>query len=400
MEPKSQAQVLVVGAGPVGLLAALRLRQRGLDVTVIDQNERSSLKGFAVVLHPRTLAMLSNLGLFEPFVWQGRSFKRIVIFSEGERRAILDIPADGELSGGGMTLPQNALRNALELKLQEQGVHVEYLHRLASITEDGSRVRAELKRREPVSAPRSSSGRFEWREVETLKLAADFVIGADGHESTVRKTLGIGLRPVAPPQIFGFFDVPHEPPAGQSLELVLGHETSAMYPLHGGTTRYSFELSALPAAPLDADKLRELRFARMPWHAAEHESVEWTGVHTFERAFAERFGQGRVWLAGDAAHTTTPLGSQSLNVGLREGRELANAIADSMEAADVRHLVTAYDDQRQLEWHTLLSLAGKPSLSPSTPTWAKQHMRDLVASLPASGDDLDDCLAQLGVKLL
>src|SRR3954463_5723507 len=140
MERKTQ--VLVVGAGPVGLLAALRLKQRGLDVTVADQNERNTARSFAVVLHARTLAMLGDLGLFEPFVWQGQSFKRIVVFSGGERRAILDVPTFGELAEGGLTLPQNVLRNALELALQKEGVYVEYLHRLTSLRQDDPAPRA------------------------------------------------------------------------------------------------------------------------------------------------------------------------------------------------------------------------------------------------------------------
>ena len=398
MERKTQ--VLVVGAGPVGLLAALRLKQRGLDVTVVDQNERNTARSFAVVLHARTLAMLGDLGLFEPFVWQGQSFKRIVVFSGGERRAILDVPTFGELAEGGLTLPQNVLRNALELALQKEGVYVEYLHRLTSLGQHDSGVRAEVTRREPVSAPLSSQGRFEWRDVESLSLQADYVIGTDGRTSAVRKSLGIGLREAAPPQTFGFFDVPHEPPAGQSLELVVGPEMSAMYPLHGGATRYTFELAAPPTRPLDAEKLRELRLARMPWHAAGHESVEWSGVHTFERALVERFGQGRVWLAGDAAHTTSPLGAQSINVGLREARELANGVADAIATGDHQRLSTGYDVQRELEWRKLLSFGGKPSLSPSTPSWAKQHLRDLLAALPATGDELDACLAALGVTLV
>jgi 2-polyprenyl-6-methoxyphenol hydroxylase-like FAD-dependent oxidoreductase len=397
MERKTQ--VLVVGAGPVGLLAALRLRQRGIDVVVVDENERNTAKSFAVVVHARTLGMLGDLGLFEPFVWQGQSFKRIVVFSGGERRAILDVPAGGELADGGLTLPQNVLRNALELALQKDGVYVEYLHRLSTLRQGDTRVRAEVTRREPVSAPLSSQGRFEWRDVEKLSLDAEYVIGTDGRSSAVRKALGIGLREAAPPQIFGFFDVPHEPPAGQSVELVIGPETSAMYPLHGGITRYSFELAAQPTKPLDAEKLRELRLARMPWHAAGHDSVEWSGVHTFERALAERFGQERVWLAGDAAHTTSPLGAQSLNVGLREARELANTIADCIATGDRQRLSTGYDVQRELEWRKLLSLAGKPSLSASTPAWTKQHLRELVACLPATGDELDACLAAFGVTL-
>jgi 2-polyprenyl-6-methoxyphenol hydroxylase-like FAD-dependent oxidoreductase len=398
MERKTQ--VLVVGAGPVGLLAALCLRQRGLEVTVIDEHEPGRAKSFAVPLHPRTIAMLSKLGLFEPFVWQGQAYKRIVLYAEHERRASLEVPTDGELAVGGLTLPQSVIRNALELALQAQGVHVDYLHRFATLAEDAKHVRAQVARREPVSSPHSSAGHFEWREVETLTLAADFVIGTDGHASSVRRALGVGWRSAGVPKLFGFFDVPHEPPVGQSLELVLGRDASAMYPMHGGATRYAFELGGLPSKPFDAEKLMELRRSRMPWHAAGRESVEWAGVHEFDRGVVERFGRGRTWLAGDAAHSTLPLGAQSLNVGLYEARELASGIAEAVETGDTLHLAAHYGRERELEWQRLLSLGGKPSTNQATPGWAKTHIVDLIAALPASGDDLDDCLEQLGVTLL
>jgi len=394
-----RTQVLVVGAGPVGLLAALRLRQRGLDVLVVEQNEHSTARSFAAVLHPRTLALLSGLGPVDPFVWQGRAFKRVVVFAGGERRAVLDVPAGAELAQGGLTLPQNVLRSALEQALAAQGVYVEYLHRLASLVDEGSEVRGELMRREPVSTPPSRRGHFEWLEVETISVRASFVIGADGRESSVRKLLGIPWRQLGPARLFGFFDVPHEPPAGQNIELVLGSAASAMYPLHGGTTRYSFELDRAPNEPLDAKKLGELRAARMPWHPVNGESVEWSSVHAFEPAWSERFGRNRVWLAGDAAHTTTPLGTQSLNVGLREARDLANAVADSAPGRNVELLASGYAAQRELEWRRLLSLGEKPRLVANAPNWVRHHVAELIAALPASGDDLDDCLAQLGITL-
>jgi 2-polyprenyl-6-methoxyphenol hydroxylase-like FAD-dependent oxidoreductase len=394
-----RTQVLVVGAGPVGLLAALRLRQRGLDVIVVEQNEHTTARSFAAVLHPRTLALLSGLGPVDPFVWQGHVFKRVVIFAGGERRAVLDVPAGAELAHGGLTLPENVLRSALEQALAAQGVYVEYLHRLASLADDGSEVRAEVMRREPVSTPPSRRGHFEWLEVETISVRASFVIGADGRESAVRKLLGIPWRQTGPARLFGFFDVPHEPPAGQNIELVLGADASAMYPLHGGTTRYTFELDRAPQEPLDAEKLHELRTKRMPWHPVNRESVEWSGVHAFEPAWSERFGRSRVWLAGDAAHTTTPLGTQSLNVGLREARDLANAVADSAPGRSVELLASGYAVQRELEWRRLLSLGEKPLVGAAAASWARQHATELVTALPATGDELDGYLAQLGITL-
>jgi 2-polyprenyl-6-methoxyphenol hydroxylase-like FAD-dependent oxidoreductase len=173
-----------------------------------------------------------------------------------------------------------------------------------------------------------------------------------------------------------------------------------MYPLRGGSARYSFELPALPSHDLGAHELGELRRARMPWHSSKLAQVEWSGVRAFQPAVAERVGRGRVWLVGDACHATSPLGTQSLNVGLREARDLAEAVVDSLHGRALEHLVHGYGAQRQLEWRRLLAIGDKPSFGARAPSWAVQHFERLISCLPASRDDLDDLLEQLDITLL
>jgi 2-polyprenyl-6-methoxyphenol hydroxylase-like FAD-dependent oxidoreductase len=105
-------------------------------------------------------------------------------------------------------------------------------------------------------------------------------------------------------------------------------------------------------------------------------------------------------LAGDACHATSPLGAQSLNVGLREVRDLADGMAECLLGGSVEHLGLRYETQRKLEWRRLLGIGGPPMLGARTPLWARAHLADLLAGLPAAGDDLDDLLSQLGVTVL
>lgn len=394
---ESKTTVLVVGAGPVGLLAAVLLKHRGIDVIVVDQAEPGAARSFAVVLHPRTVAMMAGLGLVDTLLWQGRSFKRIAVFADGERRAMLEVPVDSQYADGGLTLPQNVLRRALEGALHATGVEVNYGQHLASLEQSGDVVRSRITQSKTLSALNRSSSA---REAEDLTLVSEFVIGADGHQSSVRGALGISMLAVNEPQTFAFFDVPHPPPAGATVELAFADESSGVYPLHGGTTRYSFELATAPKEALGARELRDLRRTRMHWHSESLETVEWSGVRTLQCALAERVGHGRVWLAGDAYHVANPLGAQSLNVGLREARELATGIAECLEGRPLEHLTAGYAEQRRLEWQRLLGIGGAPTLGSRAPAWAAKHFGQLLGALPASGDDLDDLLAQLGVTVL
>lgn len=390
---EARARVLVVGAGPIGLMAALDLTRRGVHVLVVDQSERGAAKSFAVVLHPRTVAMLGEAGVIEPLRWQGHSFARVAVFARGRRQALLTMPVDGELAHGGLTLPQDVLRTALEAELRLAGVEVDYGWRLASFEQTSGEVQCRL---EPDGA-RTSECTPPADAARTI--AAEFVIGADGFQSSVRAALGIALIKLAPERHFAFFDVPEAPPAGNTAELAFGEHASAMYPLRGELTRYSFELPAVPLRPLGASELNELRRARMPWHGSSVERIEWSGVRAFQSALAERFGRGRVWLAGDACHVASPLGAQSLNVGLREARELADGVCACLGGRELEHLTRSYAEQRRVEWHRLLAIGTKASFAGRTPTWASDHFQQLVGCLPASGDDLDDLLAQLGINL-
>jgi 2-polyprenyl-6-methoxyphenol hydroxylase-like FAD-dependent oxidoreductase len=398
MKQKS-THVLVVGAGPVGLLAALRLASRGVEVTVIDERERQEAASFAVVLHPRSVGLLGDLGVTEPLIWQGQSYTHVIVVADGERRAVLSVPTDGELVHGGLTLPQNVLRHALESELTRRGGEILYSHRLVSLEQDATHVRSLLEPREPRST-RAVESTGVTHESEPVTVTSAFVVGADGYDSSVRAALGISLVPHGQAEHFAFFDVLDEPDAGLHVELAFGRETAAMVPLHGGTARYTFQLDAVPTHPLGPAALRALRAARMPWRSQEPRRTEWSGVRTFPRALAEKFGCGRVWLAGDACHATSPLGAQSLNVGLREARDLADAIVGCLEGHAVARLASGYETQRRLEWQRLLGVDSPPSFGPSTPSWVRHHIASLLAGLPASGDDLDDLLAQLGVTAL
>ncbi len=118
----------------------------------------------------------------------------------------------------------------------------------------------------------------------------------------------------------------------------------------------------------------------------------------FERRLARRFGRGRIWLAGDSAHVTSPLGNQSMNVGLFEAYDLTRRIADcGLERLALG--ARALWSEREREWHKLLGVNVSFDLLPGAPSWLPSHARHLVPALPASGPDLVEVLRELGLRL-
>lgn len=385
-----RTQVLVVGAGPVGLLAALRLREQGIAVRVVEQQSELSTRSFPVVLHPQSLRLLSELGLSAALFWRGRPVTRLAVYTEYERRAVLDLPKVRGVAPGLLTLPQDVLRQALVNALARSGVTIEYDTRLAMLAQDERAVWGRLVR--DHSASRGSGA----PPVDAFD--ADYVIGADGYESTVREALGLRLVEHGALSSFAFFDATTHR-AGREAQLALSEDyANAVYPLQDGVARFSFQMARSLHRGTDPQLLRELVAARLPWYAAEIERCTWSGVAEFRRALCDRFGLGRVWLAGEAAHLTGPLGVQSLNVGLDEANELALRMADALRHPQRASFGEDYEAKRLLQWRELLGLEERAALSARSPDWARRHLQRMIACLPATEADLDDLLDQLRVQ--
>lgn len=388
--PRLRTQVLIVGAGPVGLVGALRLRDQGVDIRIIEQHSEEATHTFPVVLHPMTLRILRSVGLADALSWRGRRVSQLAIYTEHERRAVLDLLKKGDaVPPGALTLPQDILRQALINALATRGVAIEWNTRLARLEQDARAVRGWLESTRAGSTPVNASP----RPVGTFE--AEFVIGADGYESMVRNALGIELVEHGALQGYAFFDAAAQR-AGTEAQLAVSDASSnSVYPIQGGLARFSFQVGrALDRAP-DLPALRELISLRLPWYGEPPEAVEWSAVVEFRHALATRFGVGRVWLAGEAAHLTGPLGVQSLNIGIDEANELALRMGDLLRHPSRLPFGEDYERQRGQQWRQLLGLEERASLGARSPAWAWRHLSRVLSCLPASGADLDDLLAQL-----
>jgi 2-polyprenyl-6-methoxyphenol hydroxylase-like FAD-dependent oxidoreductase len=380
---RSRVQALIVGAGPVGLFAAIRLREQGIDVRIIDRHDSHRAHNFPVVLHAQTLRLLQSVGIAAPLFWRGKPVPRLAIYTHHQRRTVLDLPAlTGALSGV-LTLPQDVLRQALVNALSERGVEIEWNTELCVLQQDARAVTGRL--RGTGQAPASTA--FE----------ADYVIGADGYDSKVRECLGILLLDRGPLQSYAFFDATTECATSEAQLALSDESANSAYPLQGGQTRFSFQLSGALDSAADGSALSHLLAARMPWQTPHLVRCDWGGVAEFRRALVDRFGVGRVWLAGEAAHMTGPLGAQSMNVGIDEANELALRVSLELRRGSVPTFGAHYDAERKRRWSKLLSLVPYAQQNPTTPRWLVEQLRHVVGCLPASEADLDELLTQLRV---
>lgn len=402
-------EVLVVGAGPVGLFAALTLAELGIRVQIVDQERRPAARSYALALHPQSLRLLGEAGLADELVPMAHRVSSMAFYEGRERRAAVDLSLlPGPLPCVAV-LPQQILEGALESRLLRRGVPVLWNHRVSEIALTPGAAVAEVERLERYSGEQAVVK-------ERFDVRADFILGADGHRSLIRKSIAEPFEEMGPAELFAIFEVTASGPAEHEAKVVF-HEGKAgvLWPLGGRRFRWSLEIEDWegfeeprfksrhfpqvgddPFPYLVREKLHELLAERAPWFTEDVGEILWSMAVRFERRLAGRFGRGRAWLAGDAAHLTSPIGSQSMNGGLSEAHDLAQRLASILREDYPLSLLDRYETTRRAEWRRLLS--GEIQAGPAAGPWVREHAQRLLPCLPASGDDLAVLMNQIGAR--
>jgi 2-polyprenyl-6-methoxyphenol hydroxylase-like FAD-dependent oxidoreductase len=415
MAGRKTPEVLVVGAGPVGLFTALALARKGVRAQIVDRDWRTGAHSYALALHPQSLRLFDELGLGQVIRSQAYRVETVGLFDGAHRRAEVRV---GEPGGDGFlaVMPQDVLESLLESELKREGIAVLWNHEVSKVTPRPDDVSVEIEKVAKDSVGYAVA-HTEWVVTKTWQQEAMFVVGADGHRSTVRRSLDIGFDEVARPQHFAVFEFSTDFEFNGQMQLTFREGTAAAaWPLPGGRCRWSFELTdfAAPATTrlkdriaiqvgrsgfpvLSEDNLKVLLAERAPWFAGRVGEVHWRLVVRFERRLAHSFGRDRVWLVGDAAHTTGPAGMQSMNVGLQEGHALADAIVQSLRNGRPSDELRGYGERQTAHWQRLLR--GRCEPMDGADPWLRVQAASMLPCLPGSGEDLDALAAQLHLRV-
>ncbi|MFF3575097.1 FAD-dependent monooxygenase [Nocardia jiangxiensis] len=317
------SQVLIAGAGPTGLTLAIDLARRGVDVRIVERATEFFAGSRGDGIQPRTLEVFEDLGVLDAIHAAGIPVPLTRIFLDGnpvgERRmSEVREPTPAVPYPNPWMLGQSDTEAVLRARLADFGVRVELSTALATFTQDADGVTAVLE------GPGGS---------ETVR--ADYLVGADGGRSTVRKTLGIAFEGTTDESIRMLLgDVPV-----QALDLDYGYWfAAAQEPMNGialtplaGRNLFQF------AAPLaqDAEPTRAVLQDALDRVSGRTDLIvgepEWSTVWRPNIRLAQRFRDGRVFLAGDAAHAHPPTGGQGLNTGVQDGYNLGWKLAAALD---------------------------------------------------------------------
>ncbi|GHF47394.1 FAD-dependent oxidoreductase [Streptomyces mashuensis] len=328
--------VVVVGAGPTGLLLAGDLAAAGVRVVLLERRAEESNLTRAFAVHARSLELLDARGLAEPLLATGTFLRGARLFG----RLRVDLGGLDTRFPGVLVTPQYETERLLEERARACGADIRRGVRVTGLRQDADGVDVEF--RAPGTADNSSDD-------ATATLRARYVVGADGVRSAVREAIGMPFPGRAVLRSVMLADVRLDTAPAKTLAFNSGVEGFCLIvPFGDGWYRViAWERGREEPvdAPVDMDRLRALTRAVFGTDFGMGET-RWTSrFHSDERQ-VPRYRSGRVLLAGDAAHVHSPAGGLGMNAGLQDAANLGWKLAAVLAGRDGDALLDTYHDER------------------------------------------------------
>ncbi|KIK75908.1 hypothetical protein PAXRUDRAFT_783815 [Paxillus rubicundulus Ve08.2h10] len=364
---ESYVDVLVIGAGPAGLMCANALAMVGINVRIIDQRPAKVAAGQADGIQPRTIEVLQSYGLAERLIREGNQMHMCAFYNPGRNGGIEctgRTPSVTALTARfpfAITLHQGAIEAIFLDSMNVHGMAVERpmipsAIEISDNVDDLSNVTSY-----PVKVTLENLA-VDDKQSRTEIVCAKFVVGADGAHSWVRKALRISMEGGQTDFIWGVVDMIPDTNFPDIRNKTAIHSTNGscmIIPREGDTVRFYIQLSdrdVVDPASGRVDKSRMspeklLEVAKKTFHPFElrnHQEIEWWTVYTIGQRVASTYSsKERVFIAGDACHTHSPKAGQGMNASMNDTHNLAWKIAHVLRGWASTSLLKTYELERR-----------------------------------------------------
>ncbi|KAJ5357488.1 hypothetical protein N7541_004646 [Penicillium brevicompactum] len=349
---KPQTEVLIIGAGPTGLVLALWLQHQGVTVHIVDKATAPASKSRAIVVHARIIELYRQLGISDDLLALGYKLPATNLWVHGQCKARIALQDFGcELTPYPFmfTVPQDEHEKMLEKRLNSVGVYVQRRTTLQGFVDHGSSITATL---------------FHEADGTSSTHEASYIVGCDGAHSAVRHAIGATYEGETYKPLFYIADIEGEGDrlfngegnlmiTNQSFNLIVPYDTAGHARLVGITSLGAEDNPTLDSPDHDHQiTFEDVRPQLMETMDINIKKLNWFSTYRSHHRIADKFRSGRAFLVGDAAHIHSPVGGQGMNTGIMDSINLAWKLATVLKQTEMseeakHQLLESYESERR-----------------------------------------------------
>jgi 2-polyprenyl-6-methoxyphenol hydroxylase-like FAD-dependent oxidoreductase len=377
--------VLIVGAGPVGLFLANECARRGLRWRLVESHATQSVHSKALAIFPRTLEIFDMAGVVAPFLDAANRVTSVTVMTHGRTLAHMHFTPEGSPYPFIAMVPQNVTEALLVQELQRKGGKIEYETSFVTAVQHDDHVRATLDHKGQCS-----------------EVTAAFVVGCDGARSAVRQALGLPLEGGEYEAKFMLADIEATgslpPDELQLCPSELG--PVAIFPMSATRKRIVATIEHPEGEAPSLELVKQVLAERAP-DGIEARALHWSSYFRIHHRHAMQLRIGRIFIAGDAAHLHSPFGGQGMNTGLHDVWNLAWKLDFFLRGHGNEQLLDSYSAERLPVIKNVVETTDHLTRVMGTPNKFVQAMRDalipMVSHLAPFQHAFVQKLSELGV---
>jgi 2-polyprenyl-6-methoxyphenol hydroxylase-like FAD-dependent oxidoreductase len=358
------SDILIVGAGPVGLFLANECARRNLRWRLVEERSSQSEHSKALAIFPRTLEIFDMAGIVTPFLETANRVTRVAVMHHDHRLADINFePNESPYSFVAM-VPQDVTERLLLENLRRKGGQVEYETKFISAEQDDGAVNVTLQHRG-----------------QPAKLRTSIVVGCDGAHSAVRHQLNLPFEGAEYRGSFLLADVETNKtlPADEMQLCPSQMGPVAIFPMSATRRRVVATIDNVEGDAPSLDLVRAILAQRGP-SVMEAGDLHWSSYFHIHHRQAARLGEGRIFIAGDAAHIHSPFGGQGMNTGLHDVWNLVWKLDLFLNGQGNQQLLDSYSSERVPVIKSVIETTDLLTKVMGTPNKLAQGLRD--AAIP------------------